>query len=141
MVDLRTAIRAISSFLGCQFQPAPIPVARKLLLDLEAPPQAPRQAAPCEVMGLAVTLEAGGGAWLVGDVCSPALPLVAGKIRAFGRNFSSPESIIVVEACAPARKRSTPPGDECQIFRPTPTGPRPGLSYSSQLFGRGRSGV
>ena len=58
MVDLRTAIRAISSFLGCQFQPAPIPVARKLLLDLEAPPQAPRQAAEdalCEVMGLAVT--------------------------------------------------------------------------------------
>jgi hypothetical protein len=83
MVDLRTAIRAIGLFLGHQSQPAPIPVARKLLLDLESPPQAPPRAAedaPCEVMGLAVTLEAGGGAWLVGDVCSPVLPLVAGKI-------------------------------------------------------------
>jgi hypothetical protein len=55
-------------------------------------------------------------------------------IRAFGRNFSSPESIIVVEARTPGRRRSTRPGDGCQIPLPTPTGPRPGLSYSSQLL-------
>jgi hypothetical protein len=65
-------------------------------------------------------------------VCAPVLPLVARKIRAVGRNFSSPESILVVEARTPGRRRNTPPGNECQIPLPTPTGPRPGPCYSSQ---------
>ena len=53
-------------------------------------------------------------------------------IRAFGRNVSSLESIIVVEPRIPGRRRNTPPGNECQIPLLTPTGPRPGLSCSSQ---------